>query len=157
MRRKLAIAGLLASLLAAMVGAVAAQAAAEPQAEGASADLAAPVGVQDRQLLRELRRAQIGALADVLDMTPQELRDELQSGTTLREILREHGVGPREALRAVVQAGGEVLQQAVEDGRITREQARRILRFSALRFIRMLRRGGPGGSGDEDLSDEVPS
>lgn len=157
MKRKLVIAGLLASLVATMVGSVAAQAAADPQTSGEGADLAAQVGVTDRQLFRELRRAEIGALADVLGLTPEELRDELQSGTTLRELLQSRGVSPREALHAVLGAAREVLAQAVEDGRITPEQARKILRFTAFRFIHMLRGGGPGDGGDEDLSDEVPS
>jgi hypothetical protein len=157
MKRKLVIVGLLASLVVTLVGSVAAQAATEPQLSSEGVSIAAEVGVADRQLFRELRRAEIGALAETLGLTPQELRDELQSGTTLRELLRSQGVGPRQALRAVLGAAREVLAQAVEDGRITPEQARKILKFTALRFIRMLRGGGPGDGGDEDLSGEVPS
>ncbi len=158
MKRRLLIAGLLASLGATLVGTAAAQAASDPQTQGA--EIAAQAGFPDRQLFRELRRAEISALADVLGLTPQELRDELQSGATLREILETQGVGPRQALRAVLQAARGVLEQAVEDGRITPQQARKILRFTAFRFIRILRRGGPGDGSDgddEDLSDEVPS
>ncbi len=67
------------------------------------------------------------AAAEALGLTPEEFFAELHSGKALAEIAEEQGVEletVREAVNAVqVEAMREAIQQAVEDGRISQEQA----------------------------------
>jgi polyhydroxyalkanoate synthesis regulator phasin len=62
--------------------------------------------------------------ADALGLTPEELRDALATeGTTLAEVAEEQGVETSTLVDALVAAGEERIEQAVTDGRLTREQA----------------------------------
>ena len=60
------------------------------------------------------------AVAEALGMTPEELSAELQAGKTLEEIIEAQGHDPEEFLSDVAE---ESIAQAVEDGRMTQEQA----------------------------------
>jgi hypothetical protein len=65
--------------------------------------------------------------AEALEMTPEELFAELRAGKNLAEIAEEQGVEAEAVFEAVSAARGEVMQQAieqaVEDGRLSQEQA----------------------------------
>ncbi len=65
--------------------------------------------------------------AEALGLTPEELFAELRTGKSLAEIAEEQGVDVQtvyDAMNAArVEAIQQALQQAVEDGRITQEQA----------------------------------
>jgi predicted DNA-binding protein YlxM (UPF0122 family) len=66
-------------------------------------------------------------VAEVLGLTPEDLTSELQSGKTLGEVAEAEGVDTQAIVDAVYAQVAETLQQAVEDGRLTQEQADQIL------------------------------
>jgi uncharacterized membrane protein len=69
--------------------------------------------------------------AETLGLTPEELFTELRAGKSPAEIAEEQGVDVEALYDAMRAARGEAmqqaLQQAVEDGRITQEQADQML------------------------------
>ena len=66
-------------------------------------------------------------MADALGLTPEGLFTELHAGKSLSEVAEAKGVD-MEALRDAMQAARiEAIQQAVEDGTLTQEQADRLL------------------------------
>lgn len=69
--------------------------------------------------------------AEALGLTPEEFFAELRAGKSLAEIAEEKGVDVQTVYDAMNAARGEAreqaLQQAVEDGRITQEQADQML------------------------------
>ena len=62
-------------------------------------------------------------LAEVLDMTPEEIFAELEAGKTIVEIAAEHGVELADLVDALIAPRTEALAQAVENGYLTQEQA----------------------------------
>jgi polyhydroxyalkanoate synthesis regulator phasin len=62
-------------------------------------------------------------IADVLGMTVEELRDALVDGQTLAEIAEASGIDPAAVVEAIVAVGQERIDAAVEDGRLTEEEA----------------------------------
>jgi ribosomal protein S20 len=69
----------------------------------------------------------VTAAAEVLDMTPAELRTELRAGKTLKEIATAEGVNYDTLTSAVVAAVRADLDAAVKAGTITQARADRIL------------------------------
>lgn len=67
------------------------------------------------------------AMAEALGLTPEELFSELHSGKTLDEIAEEKGVDLQKVYDAMkasqVEAFKAEIEQAVKDGKLTREQA----------------------------------
>ena len=67
------------------------------------------------------------AAAEALGLTPEQLFTELHSGKTLEQVAQEMGVdlqAVRDAMRASRQeAVRQAIEQAVQDGRLSREQA----------------------------------
>ncbi|NIA24292.1 MAG: hypothetical protein GWP04_01850 [Gammaproteobacteria bacterium] len=85
-----------------------------------------------RAALREhrARLARLGALrigADVLDMTPQDLRSALESGQSLGEIAQSRGVDEDALIDALLQPIREQVALSVERGRIDEDRAGEIL------------------------------
>jgi len=68
----------------------------------------------------------LDTVADVLGMTPEELRSELQDGKSLAELAGEKDVDSQTIVDAVRSGMEERLQAAVESGWLTQEQADRI-------------------------------
>lgn len=69
-------------------------------------------------------RLDLGAAATALDMTEEELRTALEAeGATLAQVAEDQGVEVEALVDALVQAHEERIAQAVEDGRLTQEQA----------------------------------
>ena len=63
-------------------------------------------------------------LADILGLTPEELREALADGTTLGEIADEtEGVSRQDLVDALVEAGNERIDAALEADRITEDEA----------------------------------
>ena len=87
--------------------------------------------------------------AEALGLTPEELFAELHSGKSLEEIAEEHGVemevvqNARHA--AQVEARREAIEQAVEDGKMSQEQADWLLEGLEQGFFPMRRGLGFGG------------
>jgi hypothetical protein len=96
------------------------------------------------------------AVAEALNLTPTELFEKLHGGQTLEEIAAEQGV-ELQAIRDAVLATRERsmrdrIAQAVEDGKITQEQADWLLQGIEKGFVprgwgRMGRMGGDGWRG----------
>ena len=89
--------------------------------------------------------------AEALGLTPEEFFAELHAGKTLGEIAEGQGVemeDVQDAIKAArVEAMREGIQQAVEDGRITQEQADWMLEGLEQGFLPMGRGFGFGGFG----------
>ncbi len=73
------------------------------------------------------RGAALDSAAEVLGMTPEELRAELQAGKSLAEVADEQGVDPQAICDAAHAQREETVQQAVADGRLTQEEADQML------------------------------
>jgi uncharacterized protein (DUF433 family) len=72
-------------------------------------------------------RQGLPVVAEALDMTPQELMEALQDGATIAELADEQGVELDDITEAIVAKAEELLATAVENERITQEQADEIL------------------------------
>ena len=65
------------------------------------------------------------AIADALGLTVDELQEAREDGKTLAELAETAGVSLDEVLDAMRAARADAIQQAVEDGQLTQEQADR--------------------------------
>ena len=80
--------------------------------------------------------------AEIIGLTPRELFDELREADdrTIADVANEHGVDPNDIVEAVAQKVSERLAEAVENGRISQEQADDLLktiREKTTEFINM--------------------
>jgi ribosomal protein S20 len=66
-------------------------------------------------------------VAEILDMTPQELHEALQSGKTLEQMAADKGLTLEQLKEKVLEARKAELQKLVEEGKLTREKADEIL------------------------------
>jgi len=91
------------------------------------------------------------AVAEALGLTPEELFAELHAGKTLEEIATEQGVemtAVQDAMNAAQsKATRQSIEQAVEDGRMSQEQADWMLEGIEQGFFPMGRGFGPGWGG----------
>lgn len=83
-------------------------------------------------------------LAEQLGMTTEELQAELQAGKTIAELAEEKGV---DLQAAQIEAAKERIQQAVQDGTMTQEQADWMLEGLEQGFSPGIRGFMPGGRG----------
>ncbi len=67
------------------------------------------------------------AVARILGMTVEELQEALAGGIRMSELIENAGLTPEEFKEAMAAALPGIVEQALEDGVITEEQARRIL------------------------------
>jgi hypothetical protein len=92
-------------------------------------------------------RTAFDAAAEALGLSPQQLFTELHGGKTLQQVVEAEGVGletVQEALNtAREEARKAAIQQAVEDGTLTQQQADWLLEGLELGFGPF--GGGPGG------------
>jgi hypothetical protein len=65
----------------------------------------------------------IDAAADAIGIGVSELLAEIRDGRTIAEVAEEHGVEPSAVVQAIVDERRAWLDEAVADGRLTREQA----------------------------------
>jgi predicted DNA-binding protein YlxM (UPF0122 family) len=92
--------------------------------------------------------------AEVLGLAPEDLRSELEGGKTLGDVAEAEGVETQAIVDAVHAQVTEMLQEAVESGRLTQEQADRMLERLAecdgaqFRCLGMPFGPGPGRRGD---------
>ncbi len=86
------------------------------------------------------------AVAEALELTPEELFGKLHGGETLADVAEDQGASLEDVHEAVRTARDaamqEAIEQAVKDGRLTREQADWLLRGRELGFM-----PGPRGFG----------
>jgi AcrR family transcriptional regulator len=89
-------------------------------------------------------------LAETLGMTTEELREALVDGQTIAELAEAQGVPLEDIVDASLAPVVERLQQAVDDGRITQEQADERLEQMEAKLLEALESGSgfgprPGG------------
>ena len=72
-------------------------------------------------------RAVLETVAEMLGLTPEELGSELRGGKTVAEVAEAQGVDTQSIVVAVNAEVQEWVQKAVDEGRLTQEQADRIL------------------------------
>ena len=89
------------------------------------------------------------ALADQLGMTTEELTAQVESGKTLAQIAEEKGVAVKDLANTMESAMKAGLEQAVNDGALTQEQADLMLQHMDGQFEWMITNMGAGmmGSG----------
>ena len=88
------------------------------------------------------------AITNLLGMSQEELYAERSAGKTLSEIAQEKGVTDQELIDAMLAGREEVVNQAVQDGRITQEQADWMLeKMKATTPFMLSNPFGPGGMG----------
>ncbi len=107
------------------IGTVSAQVDDEPDAPDTDEPADAPEGEGEgeRPGRRGDRGAKFQAIADVLGMETDAVREALRGGSTLADIAAEQGVSVDAVVDVIVDAKTERIQGAVDDGRITQEQA----------------------------------
>lgn len=77
--------------------------------------------------LRKIEFASFENIAEVLGMTPEALKEALQDGQTLEEITNDLGVDLDELFTEWVETQIEDINQALENGNLTEEQAQKLL------------------------------
>jgi hypothetical protein len=93
----------------------------------------------------------IGEMAEALGMTADQLQARLDAGETMRDIAADAGYEGEDLFTLMSEVHEKVINQALDDGLITEEQAER-MRERGGRFGR--RSGGPDGRrGDGRLSE----
>ena len=80
----------------------------------------------------------VGAMAEALGMTDEELDTELAAGKTMWQVAEEKGLSTEEFQQLMIEARTSALEKLVADGVITQEQANWMQ-------SRMQGRGGQGG------------
>lgn len=113
--------------LAVAGGGVAAVAAAAPFA--VAADSTAPSGTGQPNQSVHAPRSWGGILptaAQVLNMTPQQLAQELRGGQSIAQVAQSKGVSEQQVIDAVVQKISATLDQRVQAGKLTQEKSDQI-------------------------------
>ena len=95
------------------------------------------------------RGEHLDVVAETLGMTADEVREAVSGGQTIAELAEAQGVALQDVADALVAAKAEHLQQAVEDGRLTQEEADEKLAHMEENILEHLESGerGPGGPG----------
>ena len=89
----------------------------------------------------QARGQQPEVLAEALGMTVQELHEALSDGQTVADVAEAQGIALQDVADALVAAQSERLQQAVDDGRITQEQADERITQMEEHILQMLESG----------------
>ncbi|HSH59574.1 MAG TPA: hypothetical protein VK988_08025 [Acidimicrobiales bacterium] len=97
------------------------------------------------------------AAATALNMSVEDLRNQLRDGKTIAAVAKEKGVDVQKVIDALVGEATQRIDQAVKDGKITAEQAGRKKQNLAARITRMVNEGRPrrgaGPSGEAPPAD----
>ncbi|MCC6222003.1 MAG: hypothetical protein IT201_00745 [Thermoleophilia bacterium] len=89
----------------------------------------------------------IQGTADYLGLTPAELLEQLKDGKSLAEVAEANGQTADGLVQALLDGAKTHLDQAVEDGRLTREQADELLERLENRLPNLVERDFPGPRG----------
>lgn len=103
----------------------------------------------------------LDTIASTLGITTDELQSELQSGSTLEQIITNHGSSVDTVVQALVAQAKTDLDQAVADGKLTQSQADQLLANLPDRLTQMIQNGfpgpcGPGGNHQTNPNDATP-
>jgi len=90
----------------------------------------------------------VSSVADTLNMTPREIVRDLKQGQSLAEIGQAKGVSTDTLKSAILTAAAEKLDQAVADGKLTQDQADKIMTRLTDNIDKILNwKRGSGGEG----------
>jgi polyhydroxyalkanoate synthesis regulator phasin len=90
----------------------------------------------------------VSSVAETLDMTPREIVQDLRQGQSLAEIGQAKGVSTDTLKSAILTAADEKLDQAVADGKLTQDQADKIMTRLTNNIDKILNwKRGSGGEG----------
>ena len=89
----------------------------------------------------------IDAVSELLELSPEEIREERESGKSLVEIAEEQGVSEDALTEAIMAAPKEAIGQKVEDGILPQEQADHMLERLEQRVIWRINRTEVGPTG----------
>jgi polyhydroxyalkanoate synthesis regulator phasin len=90
----------------------------------------------------------VSSVAETLDMTPREIAQDLRQGQSLAEIGQAKGVSTDTLKSAILTAADEKLDQAVADGKLTQDQADKIMTRLTNNIDKILNwKRGSGGEG----------
>lgn len=78
----------------------------------------------------------LDGMAEILGITSEELQAELESGKNMQDILTEHGLTMEELRQKMQEQREAQITQDVTDGKITQEQADKMLQNKGPRFDR---------------------
>ena len=120
----------------------------DPAGEG---DIPSDCCNHDRGPRHGLIVANHGVVSELLGLTREEIHDLRLDGKSLVEIAAAQGVSEDELVTAIITARQEIIQQRVTDGKITQEQADRILGVMEQNIQTMINRtasGPPEGRGN---------
>jgi hypothetical protein len=87
------------------------------------------------------------ALAELSGLEPTELYAEMQEGKTLLEVAQAHGISAEGLVEAALSSRAEVLQQRIEAGYLTQEQADWMLEHMEEEMLEHLEAGVSPGLG----------
>jgi AcrR family transcriptional regulator len=87
----------------------------------------------------------VEAIAEVLGLEVEDLQEALADGQTIAEVAEAQGVALEDVVDALMASASERLQQAVDDGRITQEQADEQTEQMEEHILQMLESGWRGG------------
>jgi predicted DNA-binding protein (UPF0251 family) len=87
---------------------------------------------------RQAMRGGLGVAAEAIGITPEQLRQELRSGKSLAQVAQERGVSRDTLKQRILAAQQQRLDQAVQQGRMTREQATQVMNRLSANIDRML-------------------
>lgn len=75
-----------------------------------------------------------GDMAKALGITEDQLKSELESGKKLQQILADHGVTAEQLHQKMMEIKKEALSKAVTEGKLTQEQADKMIQKMGQRF-----------------------
>lgn len=101
-------------------------------------------------------RAAFDAAAGVLDMSPEDLRAELQGGKTLAEVAEAHGVTLEDITAAVTDSIKTHIADEVAKGELTQDQADKML-SNLTEHVDHLVTKAPGAHGDHQAPNVSPA
>jgi transposase-like protein len=99
----------------------------------------APVAQHARRALR--RGLQLAA--KTIGVDAKELRDELRAGKSIADVATEHGVDPNTVITALVDAATTKINTAKTNGKLTDEQATKLLANLGERVTNVVQHKGP--------------
>jgi uncharacterized protein (DUF433 family) len=110
------------------------------------------------ECIRVLGSGPIAVAAKAIGIEPEDLLEALRDGSTIADVAEEHGVEPQSVIDAIVASQREMLDAAVANGRLTREQADAIADDLEERATELVNDGSPleppwGGPGRWGFAD----
>jgi polyhydroxyalkanoate synthesis regulator phasin len=96
-------------------------------------------------------------VAELLGIDVEELRRQLRDGASIADIAEANGVDVQTVIDALVAEANEHLQLAVDDGRLTQEEADAQLDRITERITEMVERSRPAGAPDAPDAPDAPA